>query len=418
MNLNPFDNVPTSVLSIILGCVGKIRIREVCKRWNCTKYTIRSANLCKFRGDVQEEILNNLRGMNVVTMEISGVELRAQCVELLKRIVINKLNLSRYKNLAPGICEDVLRMKCLQTLIMNYCVWEYNNNNNCEVGINLRTLSLAYCKNVDDRMMKVIGRMNMLNVLDLTMCENVTDEGISHLVSCEKLEKLNIPLCGKGISGRTLCVGLRILNVYGCVGFKVKNLVNLVNLQKLNVSCRCEEDLHIVEGLRMLRELRLELDYEGCDEMGVKLDGFVRLGKLGVCGCRIALLDCVNLRELEISMCRIGMETWAMVGGCGVLEKLRIYECRGYDGDMIIFTESMIDQMVLNLGKLRELELRYCCVLNLGRLGEIGKGFLERLFFDSVCRLDGTFLEKFCDLNKVFSHVKTLKEIRVINSDV
>ena len=226
---NDLNCVPNPVLSHILGYVGYIGVKKVCKMWNQTKFMIHEMNTYKMSFEHIRNIrgiLKSLKGMSVVRMKFAyDYVLGIEDAELLRDINVF------------GLCFGDCR---------NYCENHGNVDNMLRVMREikcLRNLEIHGCSDVNDSVMKMMCEEPSIGNLRSVVLSGVkvTDVGISYLAICRGLEELRIEFCG-GVRGKTLGMlsGLRTLTIYYCNNVEVGEVICMVgmdlSLRSLNVA--------------------------------------------------------------------------------------------------------------------------------------------------------------------------------------
>ena len=135
----------------------------------------------------------------------------------------------------------------------------------------------------DDSLMSPVGRLDGLEVLNLSGCRGVTDAGLAHLSDLTALRDLNVS--GTGASGAGL-----------------KHLAALTRLERLEAPWgpTRDSDLASLKGLTALRWLQFQAASPDVTDAGLAhLSGLVNLETLSICSARITSAGLASLHGLS-----------------------------------------------------------------------------------------------------------------------
>ena len=337
------------ILSHVLSYVGKIWLKQVCKKWRNLVFVIHCPYVGKCNVMKRRMRLKSLKNMIVddLYLQYNVTEIGIDDMILLRDIIVVTL----YMEQCCGLTEEMLLMltgmKCTKLILEEFenishkmgnaisgmvdlrSVVIKNSINNCDfkemiLGLNkgvnrignLRELDLECCTGITDDVLKMISEcewMQNLEELKLMSCNNITDEGIKWLIKCENLRTLNVSFCNnitdEGIKWLKKCINLRKLdashcnkikgatlellcgllevNFYGCNIFDVSNLKNIKSLDSLCVSNVNQENVNIIEDMVNLKQL-----YIMCNGVvNITLHRMTKLEDLTIYNCRVTLCD-------------------------------------------------------------------------------------------------------------------------------
>lgn len=289
---NMFNYIPDTILSHILGYIvfiPKLKDKRVwvCKRFS--KCVITTPNL----------LFNNV-----------SVKRR--------RTFIKMINLMGVKRVEMVDCVRV-QMKLFDGMKM------------------LEELKISGCANVTETMMETICGIKNLRSLCFCGCDWIATSWIKKLSTCSKLERFTLHNWVSGEITGSVFGGfkkLRYLDINTNLDMSIDcSIYQLVNLETLRMNFN--RDLNI-GNLINLRELEL-----GCNSTVIKskvsgINKIVNLETIKLYNCNLVLEGVnLNLRELDLRGCELGIREWMMISQCINLETIKIYRCVGLTEDII-----------------------------------------------------------------------------------